>query len=138
MEKQLTLKTLQIEAEDLLFSLRYINEDHKAIPLIPEDHIVLKNKLNDFRDHINSYFSNEPLPVSDFEKDLKQSLIDLVISSKKENHKAITRLEIFNSTLQTIFSKNQFVNNEDFINESISTAIHISNESLKALELENE
>ena len=136
------LETLQTEVEDLLFSIRYINEDHQATQLTPEDYTSLKEKFSIVRDHINIYLDDKPSSGSDFEKDLQQNIIDPVITSQKENHKSIACLEIYNSTLQTLLNKQPFnVDNDevrihDIIVQSISTAIFVANESLKALELE--
>lgn len=125
MENYVNLTGLQDSLENLLFSVRWINSDHKDTPLTVEDYSNLDVALKSLSTEINSLLNInspiEPVEQTDFIQNLYEA-----------NHIKEARLKIFNTVLNVILSYQKEIK-KDLTDEHLKAVFEITNDCMKML-----
>lgn len=123
MENYVNLTNLQAKLEDLLFSVRWINTDHKDTSLNVEDYANLENGLKVLKDEITSLLTintNETL------------VQDQIQNLYEANHIKEARLKIFIEIMKIILTDKK-EKKEDFTDLELQAVKELTNDCMLEL-----
>lgn len=124
MEQYVNLSELQVKLEDALFSVRWINSDHKDTPLTGDDYAGLNVALNQLQAEISTSLKTNPSEVTNPDYEIQNFY--------ESNHIKSTRDRIFIKAVNVFL---QYCKNEGktFDESHLEAAYKIATDSIEKL-----